>query len=154
MKYTRLFLFALLSTSLSFCNTIRDGKSTIRQGVFGKVLWLEGNFMPSPDKPKARDGVPALRTVYIYELTKLGNVEGDAPLFAKINKSVIAKVKTNKEGFFQCKLKPGKYSIFTLEEDGKFFANLFEGDGSIASFEVKEGQVTTYDININYKAAY
>lgn len=154
MNYTRLFLFALLSVSLSFCTTIRDGKSTIKQGVFGKVLWLEGNFMPSPDKPKARAGAPALRTVYIYELTKLNDVEGEAPLFDKINKSVIAKAKTNKEGLFQCKLKPGKYSIFTLEEDGKFFANLFEGDGSVASFEVKEGEVTSYDINVNYKAAY
>ncbi len=154
MKSTRLFLFALLSISLSFCTTIRDGKSTIKQGVFGKVLWLEGNFMPSPDKPKAGGGVPAPRTVYIYELTKLTDAEGEAPLFTKINKSLIAKAKTNKDGFFQCKLKPGKYSVFTLEEEGKFFASLFEGDGSIASFEVKEGEVTTYDIHINYKAAY
>lgn len=110
--------------------------------------------MPSPDRPQAKNETPAVRTVYIHELTKLSDAEGEAPLFAKINSSLVAKVKTNQDGYFQYKLKPGKYSIFTQEEDGKFFASLFEGDGSIASFEVKEGEVTTYHISVNYKAAY
>ena len=66
----------------------------------------------------------------------------------------MAQLKTNKEGYFQCKLPPGKYSIFTLEEDGKFFANLFDGEGNITPFEVKKGEVTRYDISINYKAAF
>lgn len=154
MKYTRIFLFTLLSLSLGFCTTIKDGKSTIKQGVFGRVLWLQGNLMPSPDRPPAKNETPAVRTVYIHELTKLSDAEGEAPLFSKINSSLVAKVKTNQDGYFQCKLKPGKYSIFTQEEDGKFFASLFEGDGSIASFEVKEGEVTTYHISVNYKAAY
>ncbi len=154
MKYTRLFLFALLSILLSFCTTVRGGKSTIKQGVFGRVLWLEGNFMPSPDKPQSKGGVPVLRSIYIYEITKLSDVTGEAPLFSKINTALVAKVKSNNDGYFQCKLKLGRYSIFTLEEDGKFFANLFEGDGAIASFEVKEGEVVTYDIRINHKAAY
>lgn len=154
MKYTRIFLFTMLCCSLGFCTTIKNGKSTIKEGVFGRVLWLQGNFMPSPDKPQQKNGTPAQRTVYIYQLTKLSDAEGEAPLFSKINKTLVAKVKTNQDGYFQCKLLPGKYSIFTLEEDGKFFANIFEGDGSIASFEVKEGKVTTYDIKVNYKAAF
>ncbi len=154
MKYTRIFLFGMLCCLLSFCSSIKDGKSTIKQGIFGKVTWMEGNFMPSPDRQVAKESTPALRTVYIYALTKLSEAEGEAPLFSKINTVLVAKVKTNKEGYFQCKLAPGNYSIFTLEEGNKFFANLFEGDGSITPFEVKEGEVTRYDINVNYKAAF
>ncbi len=154
MKYTRIFLFAILCCSLSFCSSIKDGKSSIKQGVFGKVTWMQGNFMPSPDRQPAKESTPALRTVYIYKLTKLSATEGDSPLFTKINGALVAKVKTNKDGYFQCKLAPGKYSIFTLEEDGKFFANLFDGEGNITPFEVKVGEVTRYDISVNYKAAF
>ncbi len=116
---------------------------------------MEGNFMPSPDRQPAKESKSAIRTVYIYPLTQLNEIEGGAaPLFTMINKAVIAKVKTNKEGYFQCKLAPGRYSIFTAEEGGKFFANLFDGEGNIAPFEVKAGEVTRYDISINYKAAF
>ena len=140
--------------ALSFCSSVKDAKSSIKQGVFGRVLWMQGNFMPSPDRPQQNGGTPAVRTIYIYSSTKLSEAEGESPLFSKINKDVIAQVKTNKQGYFQCKLPPGKYSIFTLEDDGKFFANLFDGEGNITPFEVKEDSVTRYDINVNYKAAF
>ena len=44
--------------------------------------------------------------------------------------------------------------LFTLEEDGKLFANLFDGEGSITAFEVKLNEVVIFDIKINYKAHY
>ena len=154
MKYTRIFLFTMFSCSLSFCSSVKDGKSSIKQGVFGRVLWMQGNFMPSPDRPQRNGGTPALRTIYIYSYTKLSQAEGESPLFSKINNDLVAQLKTNKEGYFQCKLPSGKFSIFTLEEDGKFFANLFDGEGNITPFEVKKGEVTRYDISINYKAAF
>ncbi len=133
---------------------IKHDQPTIKQGVFGKVLWLEGNVMPSPDAPNRGAGRAAVRTLQIYELTYLNQVEGQSPLFTKINTKLVATVKSNKEGYFQCQLKPGKYSIFTLEDDGHRFANLFEGNGEIAAFEVKAKAVTTYSITINYKAFY
>ena len=148
------FCLGLLCCLFSFCSSIKDGKSSIKQGVFGKVTWMQGNFMPSPDRSPAKESSPALRTIYIYSLTKLSEIEGEAPLFSKVSTRLIAKVKTNKDGYFQCKLAPGKYSIFTLEEEGKFFGNLFDGEGNITPFEVKAEEVTRYDINVNYKAAF
>ena len=145
---------AIIIVMLSFCSSVKNDKVSIKQGVSGRVIWMEGNFMPSPDRAPDRVGKPAVRTVYIYKETKLAQTEGEAPLFSKIEGDLIAKVKTNKEGYFQCKLSPGKYSIFTLEEDRKFFANLFDGDGNIASFEVKTNEVTKYNISVNYKAAF
>ncbi|MES2416717.1 MAG: carboxypeptidase regulatory-like domain-containing protein [Bacteroidota bacterium] len=154
MKYTTIFLFAMLSLSLSFCSSIQQGYSTIKQGVFGQALWSQGNQMPSPDKPQQNGSRPVQRTVYIYMRTKLKEAVGQPPLFSKIETKLVAKVKTNKEGYFQCKLEPGYYSAFTEEADGRLFANLFDGDGNIAAFEVKAGKLTTYPIHINYKAAY
>lgn len=152
--YIRLFLLALLSCAFSFCSSFKNGQASIKQGVVGKVVWVEGNLMPSPDRPKQQKKIPTVRTVYIYKLTKFSNTEGELPLFSNIKSDLVAKVKTNKQGFFQRRLAPGKYSIFTQEEDGKFFANLSNGDGYIAPFEVKASGVTQYDIMINYKAAY
>ena len=144
----------LICFSFSFCSSVKDGKPSIKQGVFGRVLWLQGNFMPSPDRPQQNGGKATLRTVYIYQLTKFSETIGESPLFSKINTHLVAKVSTNKEGYFQCKLAPGMYSIFTLEEDGKFFASLSDGDGNVAPLEIKVGEITKYDINVNYKAAF
>lgn len=150
----KLFLFAILTFGVISCASIKDGKPSIKQGVFGKVTWSQGNFMPSPDAPKANDSKAVVREIHIYKITNLSEAEGVSPLFTKLKTQLIAKVKTDTSGYFQCKLKPGKYSIFTAEEDGKLFANLFEGDGSIMPFEVKTNEVTTVNININYKAFY
>lgn len=133
---------------------IKDGKPTIKQGVFGKVLWVEGNVMPSPSAPNRGGGRPVERTLHIYEITQLSQVEGQSPLFNRVKTKLVAKVKSNREGYFQCKLKPGKYSIFTLEEEGQLFANSFDDNGSITPFEVKVNEVTNYPITINYKAFY
>lgn len=144
----------MTSLSLASCLTIKDGKPTIKQGVYGRVLWLQGNVMPSPDAPNRGSGKPAERTLHIYEITRLNEADGQAPLFTSVPTKLVATTKTNSEGYFQCKLKPGKYSIFTVEEDGKLFANLFEGNGEITPFEVKANEVVTYHITINHKAFY
>lgn len=116
---------------------------------------MEGNFMPSPDRQPSKESRPAVRTLYIYEISKIGEMEGEPPLFSSVKKQIVKKVKTDKNGYFVCKLAPGNYSIFTLEEEsGKLFANLFDGEGHVAPFEVKAGEVTRYDIGINYKATY
>ena len=150
----RIFLFAILTFGIISCASIKDGKPSIKQGVFGKVTWSQGNLMPSPDAPKANGSKAVVREVHIYKLTNLSETEGESPLFIKLKTQLIAKAKTDTNGYFQCKLKPGNYSIFTAEEEGKLFANLFEGDGSIMPFEVKANKVTIVNININYKAFY
>jgi hypothetical protein len=158
MKYTILFLFAITTFFLSSCSVIKDGKPTISQGVFGRVLFLQGNQMPSPDK-KNTGGKPAMRKILIYELTKLNETEGQSPLFKEIKSRLVATVTSNTEGYFQCKLPIGKYSIFTEEKEADanvklFFANLFEGNGEITPFEVIANKISRYDIKINYKAYY
>ena len=154
MKHTLLFLFIMSSLFFNSCSIVKDGKPSIKQGVFGRVLWLEGNMMPSTTPNSNAGGKPASRTVNIYELTHQTEVEGQSPLFKIVKTKLVASVKSDANGYFQCKLAPGKYSVFTVEDDGQFFANLFEGNGEITPFEIKENQIANYNININYKAFY
>ena len=153
MKYLSLFLVITFAISAS-CTAMKDGKPTIKQGIYGKVIWQEGNMMPSPDAPSGKTGKPVSRKLRIYELTKMSEVTGNSPLFTTNSAKLIAETTANEEGNFQCKLNPGSYSIFTVEPDGFLFGNLFNGKGEIMAFEVKEEQLTQLNIYINYKAAF
>jgi hypothetical protein len=154
MKTKLIFLCALVIFAMSSCSVVKDGKPTIKQGVYGRVLWLEGNVMPSTDGKSTNAGIPARRTINVYKTTHLNETVGQSPLFDQIKTALVATVKTDANGNFQCELPVGKYAIFTVEEGNQFFANLFDGDGAIAPFEVKAGQLTNYSIQINYKAFY
>jgi len=154
MKYTIIFLFAMITFSISSCTSLKGGKPTIKQGVFGRVLWKEGNAMPSLGGPKISDGKPVPRVVQIYEVAKASDADGQSPLFRSIKTKLIATVRTNAEGYFQYELALGSYSIFTVEEDGQLFSSLGNMNGEIGSFEVKANEVTHYNIVVNYKAFY
>src|SRR3546814_18096715 len=54
---------------------------------------------------------------------------------------LVTKVESDKDGFFQVKLKPGKYSMF-IEEDGRLYANLTGRNGEILASTVDSGWVT------------
>lgn len=150
-KYLISFLFALALVIIISCASAQNGKPTT--GAVGKVIWQEGNLMPSPDVKKT-NAQPIQRIVRFYEVTNIKQTVGQAPLFSKVATKLIAETKTNKEGYFQCKLKPGLYSYFTLEPDNLLFANNYNGNGEINVIEVKNNEVVNLIININYKAVF
>ena len=133
---------------------MKNNQYSIKQGVYGNVVWMQGNMMPSPDFPNRGKGKPIYRIINIYEQTNLSQVKGNGPLFMSIDSKLIKTVRSNQSGFYEVKLLPGKYSIFTVEEDGKLFANSFDGEGFINVFEIKANEVVNLDIAINYKAFY
>jgi len=147
---------AILCLALLFvsCTLQNNGEMKMKQGVYGDVYWVQGNMMPSPDEPRANQGRPIERQINIYKVATFKEVEGQAPLFTKINTELFKTVKSNSKGFYQCELPPGKYSIFTVEEKNSYFANTFNGEGEINTVEITAGQKVKLDININYKAAY
>ena len=117
--------------------------------------------MPGPGKNNGNsisnntdDGKRIQRTVYIYAVTTGAQAEGEGPLYKAIHQPLIAKVKTDAKGFFQCKLPPGTYSVFTGEENGQFFASLSNGKGELNPVEVVAGKVTVCDIVVNHKAVF
>lgn len=147
---------AILCLALLFvnCTLRKNSDMSTKQGVYGNVYWVEGNMMPSPDAPKANNGRPIERQINIYKVTTFKDVEGQAPLFTKISTELVKTVKSNSKGFYKCELPPGKYSIFTAEEKGSYFANNFNGEGEINTVEIVAGQKVKLDISINYKASY
>lgn len=153
--YLAIFCSAILLVNFSCASRTSGQQSGIQEGIKGTVSVKEGNFMPGPDqKPGGNTGKVISRTVYIYAVTTGAQAEGEGPLYKAIHQPLVAKVKTDDKGFFQCKLAPGVYSVFTGEDGGTFFASLSNGKGELNPVEVFAKQVTVCDIVVNHKAVY
>jgi len=109
--------------------------------------------MPGPDK-KESEGKGVQREIFIYAVAAASDAEGQAPLYTSIHTPLIATVKSDSLGFFQCKLKPGTYSVLTKEKDEHFFSGLSNDKGQLSAVEVLPDSVLRYIININYSAVY
>ena len=109
--------------------------------------------MPGPEKPPAV-GVAVKREVYIYQITQTSEAEmHDQVFFGDVQTQLVKKQWTDKEGQFSIRLKPGSYSVFTMEPQG-LFANRFSGDGFINPVEVRKNKVSELMIRIDYMATY
>lgn len=130
-----------------------QNKVTISQGVWGNVWFWEGNFMPVSANGSIK---PVIREVHIYEATTHNSVTKDADNYSfiiKIDSKFITKVVSDKDGFFQVDLDPGKYSCF-VKEGLLFWGNLTDGDDHLVPAIVDSNSVTKRQIDINYSAAY
>lgn len=132
----------------------------VKQGLAGKVLWIEGNQMPTiinEDNPESTRERPApkgvQREVHIYELTTMAQATGNGVFFSDIKTKLVEKVKTDEEGNFAVSLPVGKYSVFVKEDEG-LFANKMDGQGHINPVEVNQDEITQLKLELNYKAAY
>ncbi len=123
-----------------------------KQGICGKVTWVEGNQMPGPGV-KRTEGTGIVREIYVYELTTRNEATQGNGLYKEVSSTLVAKGKSNKRGEYRIKLPPGTYSVFTKEPDG-LFANVFDAKGSINPVTVRSDDFTILNIVINYKAAY
>jgi len=122
-----------------------------KQGVSGSIFWMEGNQMPGPGRINNKKGIA--REIYFYKPVKAANQRRINSLYTEISGKLVAMTKSDSEGHFRIKLRPGKYSVFSKEEGG-LFANLVDGDGFINTVDVKRNQFTHFVINVNYKAAF
>lgn len=154
MSCIKSITFLCLTLLLANCALNKARKPSIKQGVYGKVTWLQGNMMPSPDEPKAVNGTPIEREIYIYEAATFKDIVGQAPLFTAVNKKLVKIVRSNKDGYYECELPVGNYSIFSLEPEGSFFANSFDGQGLINSVQIQALKMVNLDVQINYRASY
>lgn len=154
MKLVR-FLFILLCIGLAVgCKSPKEKT----QGIHGQLFWVEGNLMPqaseggnSSTEKNLRQGVQ--RTVKIHSLTHMDQLSIGDYLIGTIQTPEIASFETEPDGSFRIELPIGKYSLFTVEQDG-FFANTFDSENHINPVEVKVGEWSKFDVIINYKAVY
>lgn len=149
----RLFYLLLIMSGCCTSNS-QNMLNNMQQGIKGQVTEVSGNQMPGPGKV-VDGGKPLKTTIYVYEATTLSQVErtGEEPLYTAIRSKFIKSIESGKDGFFITDLPPGKYSLFT-KVDGKYFASIFDGDGTIAPVVVEENRISGVNIIINAKAAY
>jgi hypothetical protein len=148
-------VFYLLLIMAGCCTTKADNLlNNMPQGIKGYVTELVGDQMPGPGKEK-NPGKPLATTIYVYEATSVNQVDrkNDEPYYSAIRTKFVKSFDSDKDGFFAADLLPGKYSLFT-KVDGKFFASVFDGDGTIAPVLVEENKITGVNIVVNAKATY
>lgn len=153
MKFYTAFLCAAILTVVYSCSMQKNPHAAGMQGIKGNITLSEGNMMPGPDK---KDG-PAKgvqRTVYIYSVATVAQAQGEAPLYQSVKTKLVAKVESDSTGFYQCDLKPGRYSVVTKEKSGQFFSGLSNANNELSPVEVLENAVAVYNILINYNAVY
>lgn len=130
---------------------------TLQQGIQGKVLWLEGNMMPTivEDSQQVKDntGTPVERQVFIYQLTHQNQAKKEAAFYTDISTPLVKKVETDAEGRFQVYLEPGRYSLFVKEPQG-WYANLFDEKGYIHPVSVSKDSLSRVILKVDYKAFY
>lgn len=122
-------------------------------GVTGKVLFLEGDFMPGPDPPRGKT-LPVVRKLLFYQAARLEQCQpqGSGGFFRKVNTPLMGSVVSDKNGRFKISLKPGTYTV-VAEEQGQLYANGSDGV-YLKPVQVKAGQFTELDFRIDYKSTW
>jgi hypothetical protein len=123
---------------------------TISQGVWGNVWFWEGDFMPFEPTGTI---TPVVREIHVHTLTPVDSVNqvSYSPFYYEIYTQLVTVTTSNRTGFFEVTLPPGRYSFF-VKEDSLFYANLFDGEGNILPATVVEDSVTRIQIDITYRA--
>ncbi len=129
---------------------------SIDQGVWGRIEFWEGDFMPGPRPPKGTVRF-VQRPVFVFEKTHFRDVVPDRKLgpifYTEIYTNLIANTESNSNGYFQVSLPEGSYSLF-VQEQGRYYANGGDGQGYILPVTVTKGSVKRLDIRIDYKATF
>ena len=131
-------------------------KVSIIQGVCGTLVKTEGNCMPVVGENSTCKQFPVKREIVVYEYTKMNETTQSSissVFFEKVNTMMIATIISDKEGFFQLELQPGKYSIF-VKENNLLFANGFDGQGGIMPVIVERSKISEIILDMNYDASY
>lgn len=148
------FLYLFLFLSIYSC---RVTKIEHEQGIVGRVLWLEGNHMPTVSEEGGNtteeSSKQVQRRIRVYELTNINSTEFSDGLFSKVDTNIIAEVESDEEGQFRIGLPPGKYSVFIVEEDG-LFASIFDQHMNVNPVEITADEWMLMTINIDYKSFY
>jgi hypothetical protein len=153
----RLSLYLMVALlSLDGCKAMQMDQDQ-EQGIIGQLYWMEGNQMPmiveDEEEPIKQEKNKIQRTVRIYELTRLNQLEQSNGLFAAPPTTLVAEVTSDETGHFKVGLPPGKYSVFTVEEDG-LFASIFDREMNVNPVEITEEEWVIMNIKIDYKAFY
>jgi hypothetical protein len=138
---------------LSAYHTSVQQNHTLRQGVKGKVLFREGDFLPDGQPGNNARIYGVERTVLVYELTSQRAVElGEGDFLTNVLSEYKDSVRSNEYGVFQISLSPGKYSLF-VRENSRIYSRVNE-KGYYWPVEVKKDSISLITLEVEYRAKY
>ena len=129
---------------------------SITEGIWGAVLFLEGDHMPGPGGPSGKTyGVR--REILVYEpvtMFQAEPVEKDgSEFYVSVPTRLIKSVQSDDNGFYQLNLPPGIYSLFVKEKG--FLYQTFTGyNGYLGEVVVNANAATEMSLKITYAAAF
>lgn len=114
------------------------GFPSLSSGIYGKIGIFRGNCIPPANKCTPRD---FQTKVYISKLS-----------LKYVEENLITSAQTDKRGYFNIKLPPGKYSLF-VEYEGKKECVYMSGSVGCVPFTVRNFWTTKVDTDVD-KAAW
>lgn len=157
---------SLLAASLFFlmaCSSSQKGGQgsreklipiSISEGIAGSIIFKQGEF-DATGKLSSEEGVlyGVERKVYIYTQTNIRSVDiAEGDFVNNLYEQLVDSMESNPEGYFEKKLKPGKYSLFILENN-RLYSKMDEA-GFYFPVTVNKDSVSMMKLEIDYKAVY
>jgi hypothetical protein len=127
---------------------------SISEGIAGSVVFKQGE-LDANGKLGTGEGVlyGVERKIYIYKQTNIRSVSiAERDFVNNVYEQLVDSMQSNPEGHFEKKIKPGKYSLFILENNRLY--SKIDGDGFYFPVTVNEDSVSMVKLDIDYKAVY
>jgi hypothetical protein len=161
MKYIILSLLVVVSAFTACAQKSSPKKShthkpVTMQGICGTVVEKRGNYMPSPDAPRANPGgTPVEREVLIFPVLNMSQVDAGDNGFINSVRGIkpVKTVKSGKDGKFCVRLHIGQYSVVVQESKG-LYANLSDSHNNINPVRVEKGKKTIARVEISHQAVF
>jgi len=130
-------------------SSIVNKQPTITKGIYGTVTVKSGNCMPSFDISNSScKAVRVSKEIYIREPATLKDMEG---VYLKEKTTLVKKITSESDGFYETALPAGTYSIF-IEDEGKEYCAGSGAQGEACQVTITAGP-KEYNIMID-RAAY
>ena len=125
-----------------------------RQGIRGYVRRVEGNQMPSPDRPRSKPkGFPA--TICVFPMvTSAEVVPGTRTSFYRaVRAPLIRSIRADSSGYFRISLDTGGYSLF-LRIGNAYYAGLLDQFNHLCPVRVEPHRETYVELLYRGSALY
>lgn len=127
---------------------------SINQGIAGTIVFKQGEF-DAAGKLSGSEGVlyGVERKIYVYSHTNMRAVDiAEGDFVNNVYEPLVDSLTSTPEGHFEKKIKPGKYSLFILEN--KRLYSKMDEQGYYFPVTVNEDSVSMVKLEIDYKAVY
>jgi hypothetical protein len=120
---------------------------TITQGLYGRVVLIEGDCMPVTTPERCRISYPS-RRISVREPATLDDMVGT---YLVTSRPLVAATTADERGFYEVQLPPGTYSVF-VEDGGREYCNRFGGQLEACQVTVGEG-IKEHHIQIDHASS-